>query len=238
MLERGASKDEILLTLHESADVALASPLRTTPFGSANAITSASTADLFRARWRSSAARRARVTGTASSIRQLGVLVGAIVIAVIKHALAGQSPRGATQADCQQAPQFDKACPVPRTRGAQPCPAQRASGRGSGPSRCRDYRPEKRRHNSHWRPPSVSPPTTGSRSPPPIASQYHHVVAVQVHRMHLPATVLNMHQGHIALAHHEHRDVRIDMAVDRPPHPRAAPNKSRPTPDQISRISG
>jgi hypothetical protein len=50
MLERGASKDEILLTLHESADVALASPLRTTPFGSANAITSASTADLFRAR--------------------------------------------------------------------------------------------------------------------------------------------------------------------------------------------
>jgi hypothetical protein len=143
MLERGASKDEILLTLHESADVALASPLRTTPFGSANAITSASTADLFRARWRSSAARRARVTGTASSIRQLGVLVGAIVIAVIKHALAGQSPRGATQADCQQAPQFDKACPVPRTRGAQPCPAQRVSGRGSGPSRCRDYRPEK-----------------------------------------------------------------------------------------------
>jgi hypothetical protein len=60
----------------------------------------------------------------------------------------------------------------------------------------------------------VDPPRT-SGGWHTIASQHDNVMAMQVHRMHFAAVVLNMHNDDIARAHHVHRDVRDQVSVDR-----------------------
>jgi hypothetical protein len=114
MLERGASKDEILLTLHEWAD--------RSGITAEDDTVRLSQCHNQRINCRSPPWSMAELGGSTSKGHRQCILDRAArrprwrhVIAVIKHALAGQSPRGATQADCPQAPQFDKACPVPRT---------------------------------------------------------------------------------------------------------------------------
>src|SRR6478609_5991033 len=59
------------------------------------------------------------------------------------------------------------------------------------------------------------------------------MVAVQVHRMHLATAVLYMRYDNVALAYDEHRDIWIDVAVDRPPHPWATADKSGSTSDHV-----
>ena len=56
--------------------------------------------------------------------------------------------------------------------------------------------------------------------------------------MDLGTAVLDVDRRHISLVYHEHRDVRIDVAVDRSPHPRAAFDKAGSTTDQIVEAAG
>src|SRR5688500_12129863 len=59
-----------------------------------------------------------------------------------------------------------------------------------------------------------------------------------MHRMHLGTAVLDVYQRHVSLADHEHRHVRIEVAVDRPPHPRTAFDEAGSATDQIVEASG
>jgi hypothetical protein len=83
----------------------------------------------------------------------------------------------------------------------------------------------------------VDPPraTAGCHT---IASQHDHVMAVQVHRMHFAAAVLDMHHYDVALTHHIHWNVREEVAIDRPPHARAAFHKPGPAANQIVESAG
>jgi hypothetical protein len=51
--------------------------------------------------------------------------------------------------------------------------------------------------------------------------------------MHLGTAVLDVDQRHVPLAYHEHRDVRVEVTVDRPPHTWTAFDKPGSTTDQI-----
>ena len=60
-----------------------------------------------------------------------------------------------------------------------------------------------------------------------VARQHHHPVAVQVHRVHLAAGVGDVHAHDVAGGHGEHRHVREQVPVDRPPQPGAAVDEAR-----------
>ena len=78
----------------------------------------------------------------------------------------------------------------------------------------------------------VHPPRAAGRRHP-VAGQHHGVVPVQVHRVHLAAVVVDVHPDHVALAHHVHRHVRVQVAVDRPPQPGPALHEPGTTADRV-----
>src|SRR5688572_22829712 len=59
------------------------------------------------------------------------------------------------------------------------------------------------------------------------------MMAMEVHGMHFAAVVLDVHQHHVTLAYHIHRDIWIKVAVDRPPHARSAFHKAGSAINQI-----
>ena len=67
----------------------------------------------------------------------------------------------------------------------------------------------------------------------PLRAEHDGVVAVQVHRVQLAAGVGEVHGDDVALAHHEHRHVRVLVTVDRPPQPRQAVEEAEAAPDRV-----
>src|SRR5215203_3678201 len=63
-------------------------------------------------------------------------------------------------------------------------------------------------------------------------------MAVEVHRMNLAAVVVDVDHNDIALAYHVHRKVRVQAAVDRPPHPRAALDEAGSAADPVVESAG
>ena len=63
------------------------------------------------------------------------------------------------------------------------------------------------------------------------------MVSVQMHRMDIAAVVLDRHRHDIALRNHEHRHVRKQMTVNRPPQARTAVQKSRTPVDYVLKFT-
>ena len=66
-----------------------------------------------------------------------------------------------------------------------------------------------------------------------VAGQHDRVVAVQVHRVRLTAVVGDPDLDDVPLAHHEHRHVRVELAVDAPPQARLAVEEARSAADGV-----
>jgi len=63
-----------------------------------------------------------------------------------------------------------------------------------------------------------------------------HVVAVQVHRVHVAAVVVDVHDRDVPLVDREHRHVGVEVSVDRPPQTGPTPDETRPLADGVLEV--
>src|SRR3954451_7072514 len=63
-------------------------------------------------------------------------------------------------------------------------------------------------------------------------------MSVQMHRMHLTAVIVDVHDHDVALPDHVHRHIGIEMPIDRPPQSRDAAHEARPTADRVVEMPG
>src|SRR5688500_11881422 len=78
----------------------------------------------------------------------------------------------------------------------------------------------------------VDPPRA-ARGSDAVAGQHHAVMPVQVHGMHLATVVVDVHGHDVALSDHVHRNMGIEVPVDRPPQPGPATDEAWSAPDRV-----
>ena len=126
------------------------------------------------------------------------------------------------------------ACPRRRTSGARPGPGRRAASLWQWSIQMPGL--SARKAISYSSPDPTSRESTHHGLPVAglaVAAQHDGVVAVQVHRVGSAAAVLELHHDHVALLHDVHRDVREEMAVDRPPQAGPAVEEAGAAPDAV-----